>query len=325
MESGTLRDPAVLDATAGTIRLRIDCTDVDSPAVRAAMAAVGARGLPFYAILGTGAAPEPPAARPAPEPAAVLRATASLPPVAGLVRAIGGNAWTVESLVGPGQDPHVYEPTPRQVAALASSRLFFRTGMPFEEALAARVAAKNPTLRIVALEADHDHDHGHDEADVHGWLSPANLGAWARAVGDELKAAEPAAFHRIALHQAAWLDALDDEEEATLAAVSGAATKAFAAWHPAYGAWASFYGLEQIALEADGKAPGPRRLAAARKRVAETGARVLLVQNDAEAARAAEFAAAAGLRIEIAPPLGDDPLETLARLREAVFGKGSPM
>lgn len=51
MESGVLEDPEVREALAATIRLRIDCTDVDSPAVRATMRAVGARGLPFFAVL----------------------------------------------------------------------------------------------------------------------------------------------------------------------------------------------------------------------------------------------------------------------------------
>ena len=33
-----------------------------------------------------------------------------------------------------GQDPHIFEPTPRQVIALSQARLFFRVGMPFEAA-----------------------------------------------------------------------------------------------------------------------------------------------------------------------------------------------
>lgn len=259
-------------------------------------------------------------------PDAALRATASLPPVAGLVRTLGGDVWTVDSLLGPGQDPHAYEPTPRQVSALAASRLFFRTGMPFEDALAARVAAKHPSVRIVALasephheeEEDGDH-HCHDEAAVHGWLSPHSLEAWAHAIADELVEAEPAQSEAILRRLAAWVDALDVEEAATCAAVAGSGVRAFAAYHPAYGAWAATFGLEQIALEADGKAPGPRTLAAARARIAETGAAVLLAQNDAEAARATEFAAAAGLRVAVIPPLGDDPLATLRALRETLL------
>ena len=259
------------------------------------------------------------------EGSAALRATASLPPVAGLVRALGGERWSVSSLVGPGQDPHAYEPTPGQVSALASSRLFFRTEMPFEEALAARAASAFPGVRLVTLEpavpheGGHGHDHGHDEAAVHGWLSPANLEAWARAIAAELSAADPAEAGAVEARLSSWLGALGAETARTRAAVSDAGVRAFAAWHPAYGAWAEAFGLEQIALEADGKAPGPRTLAAARERAAATGARTMLVQNGAEAARAAAFARDAGLRVVVAAPLGDDPLETLAALRKAVL------
>ena len=266
------------------------------------------------------------------EGSAALRATASLPPVAGLVRKLGGERWSVSSLVGPGQDPHVYEPTPGQVSALASSRLFFRTEMPFEEALAARAASAFPGVRLVTLEPavpheggrEHvrEHGHGHDEAAVHGWLSPANLEAWARAIAADLSVADPAEAGSVEARLSAWLDALAAETARTRAAVSNAGVRAFAAWHPAYGAWAEEFGLEQIALEVDGRAPGPRTLAEARARIAETGAKVLLVQNGAEAARAEAFARDAGLRVAIVQPLADDPLATLRALREAIAAGG---
>ncbi len=51
MEAEVLEDPEVRGALAETIRLRIDCTDVDTPRVRSTMRAVGARGLPFFAVL----------------------------------------------------------------------------------------------------------------------------------------------------------------------------------------------------------------------------------------------------------------------------------
>ena len=201
----------------------------------------------------------------------------------------------------------------------------FRTGMPVEDALAARVAAAYPVVRIVSLapgeghrEEEHGHRH-HHEAAVHGGLSPHNLEAWARAIASELAAADPDGADAAGLRLVAWTAALEREEKATRAAVAGSGLRAFAAWHPAYGAWAAEFGLEQIALEADGKAPGPRTLEAARARIAETGAKVLLVQNDAEKARAATFAESLGLRIAVVPPLSDDPLATLRTIRETLL------
>ena len=259
------------------------------------------------------------------EGGAELRATASLPPVAGLVRKLGGERWQVSSLVGPGQDPHVYEPTPGQVSALASSRLFFRTEMPFEDALAARAASAFPGVKLVTLEPKVPHEggrddgHGHDEAAVHGWLSPTNLSAWTDEIARELVAADPEHAAEVEGWHFSMLDAIADEWSRTRSALRLSGVRAFAAWHPAYGAWAETFGLEQIALEADGKAPGPRTLAAARERVAATGAKTMLVQNGAEAARAEAFARDAGLRVVVVPPLADDPLETLEALRKAVF------
>ena len=259
------------------------------------------------------------------EGSAELRATASLPPVAGLVRKLGGERWRVSSLVGPGQDPHVYEPTPGQVAALASSRLFFRTEMPFEEALAARAASAFPGVKLVTLEpavpneGGREDVHGHDEAAVHGWLSPTNLSAWTDEIARELEAADPEHAVEVRGWHFSMLDAIAAEWSRTRSVQRLSGVRAFAAWHPAYGAWAETFGLEQIALEADGKAPGPRTLAAARERVAATGAKTMLVQNGAEAARAEAFARDAGLRVVVVPPLADDPLETLEALRKAVF------
>ena len=263
----------------------------------------------------------------APAAETALRATASLPPVAGLVRKLGGERWQVASLVGPGQDPHVYEPTPGQISALASSRLFLRTGMPFEEALAARAASAFPGVRLVTLESAVPHEeghgrddgHGHDEAAVHGWLSPTNLSAWTDEIARELEAVDPEHADEVRGWHFSLLDAIAAEWSRTQSAVRQSGVRAFAAWHPAYGAWAETFGLEQIALEADGKAPGPRTLAAARERVAATGAKTMLVQNGAEAARAEAFARDAGLRVVVVPPLSDDPLATLRALREALL------
>ena len=182
-------------------------------------------------------------------------------------------------------------------------------------------------MEIVTLEPAVPHEdghgrddgHGHDEAAVHGWLSPTNLSAWTDEIARELEAADPEHAVEVEGWHFSMLDAIAAEWTRTRSVQRLSGVRAFAAWHPAYGAWAETFGLEQIALEADGKAPGPRTLAAARERVAATGAKTMLVQNGAEAARAEAFARDAGLRVVVVPPLADDPLATLRALREAVF------
>ncbi len=68
----------------------------------------------------------------------------SIPPQKYFVQRVGGERVRVEALVRPGQDPHTYEPTPRQMAALAGARAYFRIGVTFENALLPRLAGSPP-------------------------------------------------------------------------------------------------------------------------------------------------------------------------------------
>lgn len=64
---------------------------------------------------------------------------------------VGGEHVDVHVLVGSGQNPHSYEPTPGQMSALATARLYFRTGLPFEETVLPKMAGAFKDLEIVDL------------------------------------------------------------------------------------------------------------------------------------------------------------------------------
>jgi zinc transport system substrate-binding protein len=72
-----------------------------------------------------------------------LTALAGIQPIAYLVERIGGEHVEARVLLPPGQDPHTFELTPRQVAALGASKLFFQAGMPFENLMVERIK-ENP-------------------------------------------------------------------------------------------------------------------------------------------------------------------------------------
>mgnify|MGYP001111684144 CR=1 FL=1 len=72
--------------------------------------------------------------------AAKVRVFVSVIPQAYFVERVGGERVDVEVLVGPGQSPHTYEPTPKQVARLGDARLFFRVGIPLENTLVPKIS-----------------------------------------------------------------------------------------------------------------------------------------------------------------------------------------
>ncbi len=116
-----------------------------------------------------------------------LRVAVSILPQAYFVERIGGDRVEVQVLIGPGQSPHAYEPTPRQLAALAGVQVYFTVGVDFETALVPRLRSMFRDLRFVDTRRDiplryftaaesaagcQDHDHGsgsgHGSAVGHG-------------------------------------------------------------------------------------------------------------------------------------------------------------
>ena len=106
--------------------------------------------------------------------AAPLEVFVSILPQQTFVERVGGEHVRVTSLTRPGQSPETFEPTPRQVAALAQADLFVGTGMPFENAWMARLQAANSRMRVLdareglTLLPAEEHGHHHaPAADLH--------------------------------------------------------------------------------------------------------------------------------------------------------------
>lgn len=99
-----------------------------------------------------------------------LRVFVSVVPIQTFVQKIGGEHVDARAMVRPGSNPHTYDPTPKQISALAGAELYVRTGMPFEEAWMARIQSANPDMQVfdardgIALHAlaAHSHDESRD-------------------------------------------------------------------------------------------------------------------------------------------------------------------
>ena len=255
------------------------------------------------------------------EPAG-LRVSVSIPPLQYFVERIAGPRVQVEALVKPGQDPHTYDPTPRQVAALARSRLFFLAGFPFEHALVPRLESTMPDLAIVdtregiALLEEHEQGeeaHAEEEGDPHVWMSPPLARRQAQTIRDALIRADPAGepayragFDRLA----AELDQVHAELSAALAPLRG---RELLVYHPAFGYFAAEYGLKQVAVETGGREPTAQRLARLIELARERGIRVVFVQPQFSQAGARAVAEAIGGAVV---PLDDLPSDYLANLRD---------
>ena len=84
--------------------------------------------------------------------ASPLKIFVSILPVQYFVDRVGGDRVQVETLVQPGHSPATYAPTPKQMANLAASQIYFTIGVPFENSLIAKLNRSVPHLATVDLQ-----------------------------------------------------------------------------------------------------------------------------------------------------------------------------
>ncbi len=247
------------------------------------------------------------------------------------VERVGGDHVQVHVMVQPGHSPATYDPTPRQVARLASADLYVRIGVPFEDAWMGRIRAVNPRMRILDARQGidprqleryaPDGDHRHvDERDPHIWTSPPLVRRMAgniRAALGEMLPRRRAEFDANFRAFAMELDALDREIRQMFAGIEH---RRFLIFHPAWGYFADTYGLEQIPVEKGGMEPGARALAALIEQARRERVTVIFVQPQFDRKLAEQLARNIGGRVEALDPLATDYLENMRRAARLIAG-----
>jgi zinc transport system substrate-binding protein len=250
-----------------------------------------------------------------------IEAFAGIPPLACLAQRIGGSHVHVRVLVEPGQDPHIFQPSPRQVLALSKAKLLFKSGMPFESRLVEKVTQHNPHLIVVdATEGIHerpmteeeDDDHQHAGApDPHVWLAPPLLKVMAGNVAAALARADPAhagAYQENLAGVTAELDALHARIARVLAPYRG---QSFYVFHPAFGYFGDTYGLKQEAVENEGRPPTPRQLRALIHKARSENVKIIFLQPRFDARSAQAVADVLGGAVVPLDPLAWDVVKNL--------------
>jgi zinc transport system substrate-binding protein len=264
-----------------------------------------------------------------------LRVAVSVPPQAYFVERIGGRRVAVEVMVPPGFSHVDYPLTPRQMAALSATDIYIKVGHPsfdYERHYIDPFLERMPRVRIVdmsqgmrflpgdeSLERDHhlpDH-HDHGDGDPHVWVAPETVAVAAGNIAQALEAADPAGapLYRANLHSfLEEIDRLDREIRAELAA---APVRKFIVYHPGWGYFARQYGLEQIAIEAEGKEPGAAQMIELIDRARREGVRLVFIEGGFPRRSAQVIADAVDGQVVLADPQQKDWPDNLRRVAAA--------
>jgi ABC-type Zn uptake system ZnuABC Zn-binding protein ZnuA len=212
---------------------------------------------------------------------AAVNVVATTTDLAALVREVGGNLVTVESIVPAGVDPEAFEPRPGDLGKLRRADLLVRVGLGYDywlEALVRQTGDKRlmrggeanldasagiPLLEIRGQSVMNEGGHAHGVANPHYWLDPDNAITVTASIADTLARIAPAQREQILANRAGFLSRLEIARarwSETLAPFAG--TKLIA-YHNSWPYFARRFRLDVIAFiePKAGVAPSPAHLA----------------------------------------------------------------
>jgi zinc transport system substrate-binding protein len=264
-----------------------------------------------------------------------LSVIVSILPQSYFAERIGGDWISVSVMVGPGQEPHTYEPTPDQMKAVSKTAAFFSIDVEYENAWLPRFKDANPNMMVVdtsagiqkipvptsvfAVNAPSETTH-QGELDPHIWLSPDNAKIIAENMLSaliELTPQHEADFRANYENLISDIDTLNTQIEGILA---GDQQRAFMVFHPAWGYFAKQYDLQQIAVQVGGQDPSASELADLITIAKKQQIKVLFIQPTFNTASADAVAQEIGGTVAVADPLAQDWLENLKNVAEAFAG-----
>ncbi len=245
----------------------------------------------------------------------------SITPQRYFVQQIAGDLVNIHVMVAPGASPATYEPLPKQMTGLSGAGAYFSIGVPFEKTWLPRFRSANPDLPVFpthegiqripmksgkAPGQDHHPVEGRG-LDPHIWLSPKLVALQARNILTglcEILPDQAPLFRRNYQNFLRDLTALDMEIMERFD--KDLRNRAFVVFHPSWGYFARDYGLEQIAIEVEGKALKQKELMALVKSGRQKGWKAVFVQP--QFSRKAALALAGEMEAEVLPldPLAEN-------------------
>jgi zinc transport system substrate-binding protein len=175
-------------------------------------------------------------------------------PLYDFARQVGGERVEVTRLLPAGAEPHTWEPTPKDMAALARARVFIYNGAGMEpwvqrqlgllEEKGVRVVEASRGLDLIAGPGDH----GEAGVDPHVWLDPVLAQEIVKKIRDAYIAVDPdhAAYYSSRADE--YLAALRELDREYRAAAQDFRRREIVTSHAAFAYLARRYGLQQVAL-----------------------------------------------------------------------------
>lgn len=263
--------------------------------------------------------------KPAENGAETLTVTVSILPHRWFVSEVakGNPAVAVNVLAGEGQNPHSYEPTTRQIQALAESAFWLLSGSEFEIPLLPKIRAQFPSLHIVdgtagvtfrqMEEETGNHPEGTHTGNIdrHSWLGEQPALLLAGHICGALCQADPENAELYRKNAAALKETITAEFASLREKLEPLRGSPVFVFHPSFGYFLDEFGIRQEAVETGGKEPTAKTLAAIIGKARRENPKAIFVQAQFPVAAAKTLADSVGAEVVPLDPLAENWLQNI--------------
>ncbi|MCC7147175.1 MAG: zinc ABC transporter substrate-binding protein [Phycisphaeraceae bacterium] len=246
---------------------------------------------------------------PPPSSSAQLRVVVTHSILSDVVANVGQDHLHLTTFVGPNGDAHTYEPTPRDLIALADAAVLIENGLQFEPWVDKLYESSgSKAVRVVASQGIQPrtlNEDGHEETDPHCWQSVPNVIAMTQTIAAALAAADPAHAESYRANAQAYqtqlqeLDRYIQEKVSTLPAES----RVIVTSHDSLGYFAQRYGFTVLgtplaSLTTEAGDPSAQKIAAVVQEIRHAQVPAVFIENMQNPKLMAQIAAEAGVRFD---------------------------
>jgi len=262
--------------------------------------------------------------------------TVSIIPQKYLAEFIAGDKFEIQAMMPTGSNHETYEPTPRDMEKISSSKAYFALGaLDFELTWLDRLKASNPLMEVINTskgiimidghlheddageEVDHSTHKSHG-VDPHTWLSPSCMKIQAANICNALSTFDSAnkALYKNNLSRFERLaDSVDLIIRGKLSASAG---KSILIFHPALAYFCRDFNLNQISIEQDGKEPSPAYMAGLVRTAKENGIKSIFISKEFDTRNAEAIALEINGKVVVFDPMAENWAENMIHLAELI-------
>ena len=229
-----------------------------------------------------------------------------------LVKRISKDYLKINTLIGKGMDPANSGISPNKMALLLDSKLYFAIGnLPFEISQILPTIKNKKTIKIIKQKDDFGIK---DNENPHIWMSPSKAKIMAKNILDNLSKEYPKEKINFTVNYESLIKDINTTDSIARQVFSSKKNNTFIIYHPALSYFAQDYGLNQIAIEKDGKEPDPMYLKDIINTIKAKNINFILVQAQFDKTKANTIAKETECKVIVINPLAEDWLSEINRI-----------